>query len=73
MRAPFSPVEISVERSSYSALMATGGIVIAAIMLLVFPVLIMFGGAIWSALMGRLLVDDADARASGTRGDDRVM
>ncbi len=44
--------------------MATGGIVIAAIMLLVFPILIMFGGAIWSALMGWLLVDDADQRAS---------
>ena len=42
--------------------MATGGIVIAAIMLLVFPILIMFGGAIWSALMGWLLVDDADRR-----------
>jgi hypothetical protein len=44
--------------------MATGGIVIAAIMLLVFPVLIMFGGAIWSALMGWLLVEDADQRAT---------
>ncbi|MEX1008284.1 MAG: hypothetical protein WD271_10630 [Acidimicrobiia bacterium] len=43
--------------------MAAGGIIIAAIMLLVFPVLIMFGGAIWSALMGWLLVDDADRRA----------
>jgi hypothetical protein len=43
--------------------MVTGGIIIAAIMLLVFPVLIMFGGAIWSALMGRSLMDDAEARA----------
>jgi hypothetical protein len=43
--------------------MVTGGIIIAAIMLLVFPVLIMFGGAIWSALMGWTLVEDADARA----------
>ena len=43
--------------------MVTGGIVIAAIMLLIFPVLIMFGGAIWSAVMGWSLVDDADARA----------
>jgi len=43
---------------------AAGGIVLAAIMLLVFPVLIMFGGAIWSAVMGWLLVDDADERAA---------
>ena len=44
--------------------MATGGIIIAAIMLVVFPVLIMFGGAIWSALMGWLLVDGAEHPAS---------
>ena len=43
--------------------MVTGGVILAAIMLLVFPVLIMFGGAIWSALMGWVLVEDADARA----------
>ena len=43
--------------------MATGGIILAAIMLLLFPVAIMLGGAIWSALMGWLLVDDAEARA----------
>jgi flagellar basal body-associated protein FliL len=43
---------------------ATGGIIIAVIMLLVFPVLIMFGGAIWSALMGKLFVEDAEARAN---------
>jgi hypothetical protein len=42
--------------------MAAGGIIIAAIMLLVFPLLIMFGGAIWSALVGWLLVEDADQR-----------
>ena len=44
--------------------MATGGIILAAIMLLLFPIAIMLGGAIWSALMGWLLVDDADARAN---------
>jgi hypothetical protein len=43
--------------------MVTGGIIIAAIMLLVFPVLIMFGGAIWSAVLGWTLVEDADVRA----------
>ena len=40
--------------------MVTGGVIIAAIMLLVFPVLIMFGGAIWSALVGWLLVTNAE-------------
>jgi hypothetical protein len=44
--------------------MATGGIILAAIMLLLFPIAIMLGGAIWSALMGWLLVDDADSRAN---------
>jgi hypothetical protein len=39
-----------------------GGIVIAVVMLLLLPVAIMLGGAIWSALMGFLLVDDAEAR-----------
>ena len=51
--------------------MATGGIILAAIMLLVLPIAIMFGGAIWSALMGWLLVDDADARGVGQRGQRR--
>ena len=44
--------------------MAAGGIVIAVIMLLLAPIAIMLGGAIWSAIMGFLLVEDADARAS---------
>jgi hypothetical protein len=48
--------------------MATGGIILAAIMLLLFPIAIMLGGAIFSALMGWLLVEDADAQA---RGDER--
>ena len=39
-----------------------GGIVIAVVMLLVVPVAIMVGGAIWSALMGFLLTDDAELR-----------
>jgi hypothetical protein len=43
---------------------ATGGIILAAIMLLVFPVLIMFAGAIWSALVGWLLVIDAEHPAN---------
>jgi hypothetical protein len=44
--------------------MAAGGIILAAIMLLIFPVLIMFGGAIWSAIFGAVEVDDADRRAT---------
>ena len=42
-----------------------GGIVIALVMLLVLPVAIMLGGAVWSALMGWLLTDDAAARNEG--------
>ena len=41
-----------------------GGIVLAVVMLLVLPVAVMLGGAIWSALMGLLLVEDADASAA---------
>jgi hypothetical protein len=40
-----------------------GGIVIVVAMLIVLPVAVMLGGAIWSALMGWLLGDDADADA----------
>ena len=35
-----------------------------AAMVLVVPVAIMFGGAIWSALFGWISSDDADRRAS---------
>jgi hypothetical protein len=45
---------------------ATGGIILAAIMLVVLPIAIMFGGALWSALMGWLLVDDAERRPADT-------
>jgi hypothetical protein len=44
--------------------MVAGGIVIAVLMLVVLPVAVMLGGAIWSALMGWLLVDDAERRAA---------
>jgi hypothetical protein len=43
---------------------AAGGIIIAVIMLLLLPVAVMLGGAIWSALLGWLLVDDAERRAA---------
>jgi hypothetical protein len=45
--------------------MVAGGIIIAVVMLLVLPVAVMLGGAIWSALMGFLLVEDAESRAPG--------
>jgi hypothetical protein len=41
--------------------MAGGGIVMVVVMLLVLPVAIMLGGAIWSAVMGFLLVERAEA------------
>ena len=46
--------------------MVAGGIIIAVVMLLLLPVAIMLGGAIWSALMGFLLVEDAEARTPGS-------
>jgi hypothetical protein len=39
-----------------------GGVVIAIVMLLVLPVAVMLGGAVWSALMGFLLSEDAAVR-----------
>jgi len=44
--------------------MAAGGIIMVVVMLLLLPVAIMLGGAIWSALLGFLLVDDAERRAN---------
>jgi hypothetical protein len=46
--------------------MVAGGIVIAVVMLLLLPIAIMLGGAIWSALLGFLLVEDAEARQHPT-------
>ena len=48
----------------YSLPVVAGGIVIAVVMLLLLPIAVMLGGAIWSALMGWLLVDEADARTN---------
>ena len=42
--------------------MSGGGVLIVVVMLVVLPVAIMLGGAIWSALMGWLLTDDAELR-----------
>jgi len=48
----------------YARPVIAGGVVIVVVMLLVLPVAVMLGGAVWSALMGWLLVDDADRRAA---------
>ena len=40
-------------------------------MVLVVPVAVMFGGAIWSALFGWLVGDDADDRAEPAPADRR--
>jgi hypothetical protein len=44
--------------------LAVGGIILAVVMLLALPVAVMLGGAIWSAVLGFLLAEDADARAA---------
>ncbi len=40
-----------------------GVVVVVVVLVLAVPVGVMFVGAVWSALVGRLLSDDADARA----------
>ena len=39
-----------------------GAVLMVIVMVLVVPVAIMFGGAIWSALFGWVASDDADRR-----------
>jgi hypothetical protein len=39
-----------------------GALLMVVVMVLVVPVAIMFGGAIWSALFGWLSSEDADGR-----------
>jgi hypothetical protein len=39
--------------------MIGGGIVMVVLMILIVPVAVMLGGAIWSALMGFVLSEDA--------------
>ena len=41
-----------------------GVVIMIVAMVLIVPVAIMFGGAIWSALFGWISSDDADARAA---------
>jgi hypothetical protein len=42
-----------------------GVVLIVLALVVVGPIAVMLGGAIWSALFGWLLVDDADQRAEG--------
>jgi hypothetical protein len=40
--------------------MVGGGVVMVVLMILILPIAVMLGGAIWSALMGFLLTDEAE-------------
>jgi hypothetical protein len=42
-----------------------GVVLIVLALVLVGPILIMFSGAVWAALVGWLLVDDAERRNEG--------
>lgn len=42
-----------------------GAVIIVIVMALIGPIAVMLGGAVWSALVGWMLVDDADQRAAG--------
>jgi hypothetical protein len=42
-----------------------GVVLIVLALVLVGPILVMFGGAVWSALIGWLLLDDAEQRNEG--------
>jgi hypothetical protein len=42
-----------------------GVVLILLALAIVGPVAVMFGGAIWSALLGWLLTEDVEARAAG--------
>jgi hypothetical protein len=42
-----------------------GAALIVLAMVIAFPVALFLAGALWSALLGRLLSDDADERAEG--------
>jgi hypothetical protein len=42
-----------------------GPVLIILVLVLIGPIAVMLGGAIWSALVGWLLLDDAETRAEG--------
>ena len=45
-----------------------GPVLIVIALVLAVPVGVMLGGMVWSALLGLVLVDDADRRAEGPPG-----
>jgi membrane glycosyltransferase len=51
-----------VKHGSGSVCIVLGALLMIVVMVLVMPVAIMFGGAIWSALFGWIASDDADRR-----------
>ena len=42
-----------------------GAVLIVIALVIVGPAVVMIGGAVWSALIGTLLLDDAEERAEG--------
>jgi membrane glycosyltransferase len=55
----------SVKHRSGNVPFVLGALLMVVAMVLVVPVAIMFGGAIWSALFGWVSSDDADRRHQG--------
>jgi membrane glycosyltransferase len=53
----------SIERGNVPHVL--GALIMVVVMVLVVPVAIMFGGAIWSALFGWISSEDADRRHEG--------
>ena len=45
--------------------MLAGPVLIVLVLVLIGPVAVMLAGAVWSAIVGWLLTDDADTRAEG--------
>ena len=45
--------------------MLVGPVLIILVLVLIGPVAVMLGGAVWSGVVGWLLGDDADTRAEG--------
>jgi membrane glycosyltransferase len=54
-----------VKRQSGNVTDVLGAVLMIVVMVLVVPVAIMFGGAIWSALFGWVSSDEADRRSEG--------
>jgi membrane glycosyltransferase len=57
--------DADVKRRSGNVIGVLGALLMVVAMVVVAPVAIMFGGAIWSALFGWVSSDDADRRHQG--------